>query len=237
MSLVFHERVGFEGRRPSPFSWRIRYALAHKGLLDTPEVEVRATRFADRPRIEALSGQRFVPVIEHRGRVVHDSWAIACHLEDAFPDRPSLFGGAIGRGVTRQLNLWCDTVLLPATRPVLVAEFPAVLDPGDRAYYRSSREAMFGCTLEAYAADRPGAIARLREAAAPLEALLAEQPWVAGTAAPAYADHLVFSVLQYARLGCTAELLDPGSALAAWRARMIALHGGLGDRFPAYPAG
>lgn len=235
MSLVFHERVGFEGRRPSPFSWRIRYALALKGLLDTPAVTVRETRFADRPRIEALSGQRFVPVIEHAGRVVHDSWAIACHLEDAFPDRPSLFGGPVGRGLTRQLNLWCDTVLSPAVRPILAAEFPAVLDPGDRAYYRSSREAMFGCSLEAYAADRDGHLRRLRETAAPLEALLAEQPWIAG-AAPAYADHIVFSVFQYARLGCTAELLPAGSALAAWRARMIALHDGLGDRFAGYPA-
>ena len=32
MSLIFYERVGYEGRRPSPFSWRIRYALAHKGV-------------------------------------------------------------------------------------------------------------------------------------------------------------------------------------------------------------
>ncbi|MBX9699013.1 MAG: glutathione S-transferase N-terminal domain-containing protein [Acetobacteraceae bacterium] len=235
MTLVFHERVGFEGRRPSPFSWRIRYALAHKGLLDTPDVEVRPTRFADRPRIEALSGQRFVPVIEHGGRVVFDSWAIACHIEDAFPDRPSLFGGPIGRGVTRALNHWSDAVLSVAVRPILAAEFPAVLDPKDRAYYRSSREAMFGCSLEAFAADRAGHIARLRETVAPLEALLAEQPWIAG-AAPAYADHVIFSVFQYARLGCTAELLDAGTALAGWRARMIALHGGLGDRFPGYPA-
>lgn len=235
MSLVFHERVGFEGRRPSPFSWRIRYALAHKGLLDTPEVDVRPARFADRPRIEALSGQRFVPVIEHAGRVVADSWAIACHLEDAFPDRPSLFGGAVGRGLTRQLNLWSDAVLSLAVRPVLAAEFPAVLDPGDRAYYRASREAMFGCTLEAYAADRAGHLARLGPVLAPLEALLAEQPWIAG-AAPAYADHVIFSVFQYARLGCTAELLAPDSRLHDWRGRMIALHGGLGERFPGYPA-
>lgn len=234
MSLVFHERIGFEGRRPSPFSWRIRYALAHKGLLDTPAVEIVPTRFADVARIEALSGQRFVPVIQHDGMVVADSWAIACHLEDAFPDRPSLFGGAIGRGLTRQLNLWSDAVLGAAVRPVLAADFPAVLDPGDRAYYRSSREAMFGCTLEAFAAGREGHLARLRAVVAPLEALLGEQPWIAG-AAPAYADHVIFSVFQYARLGCTAELLDPGSALAAWRARMIALFDGLGDRFPDYP--
>jgi hypothetical protein len=32
MSLVMYERLGHDDRRPSPFSWRIRYALAHKGV-------------------------------------------------------------------------------------------------------------------------------------------------------------------------------------------------------------
>ena len=90
MALIFHERVGLDGRRISPFSWRIRYAIAHKGL----DPEVVPTRFADVARIRALSGQDLVPIIEHDGHVVHDSWSIACHLEDRFPDRPSLFGGA-----------------------------------------------------------------------------------------------------------------------------------------------
>ena len=30
MTLIMYERVGADGRRPSPFSWRIRYALAHR---------------------------------------------------------------------------------------------------------------------------------------------------------------------------------------------------------------
>src|SRR4051795_4554349 len=82
MGLIFHERVGLEGRRISPFSWRIRYALAHKGL----DPEVVPTRFADVERIRALSGQHFVPIVEHDERVVHDSWSIACYLEDRFTD-------------------------------------------------------------------------------------------------------------------------------------------------------
>jgi glutathione S-transferase len=102
MPLIFHERVGLEGRRISPFSWRIRYALAHKGI----EPEVVLTRFADVARIRTLSGQDLVPIIEHDGQVVDDSWSIACHLEDRFPDRPSLFGGAVGRGAARLVNFW-----------------------------------------------------------------------------------------------------------------------------------
>lgn len=70
MTLVLHERVGHEGRRPSPYSWRIRYALAHKGLA----VDYRPTRFADVDGIERLSGQRLVPVLVDGAVVVSDSW-------------------------------------------------------------------------------------------------------------------------------------------------------------------
>jgi glutathione S-transferase len=65
MPLIFHERVGLDGRRISPFSWRIRYALAHKGL----DAEVIPTRFADVGRIRALSGQDLVPIIQHDEQV------------------------------------------------------------------------------------------------------------------------------------------------------------------------
>ena len=63
MALVVHERVGLDGRRISPFSWRLRYALAHKGLT----AEFIPTRFADVARIRALSGQHYVPIIVDDG--------------------------------------------------------------------------------------------------------------------------------------------------------------------------
>ncbi len=144
MVLIFHERVGLDGRRISPFSWRIRYALAHKGL----DPDVVPTRFADVARIRALSGQDLVPIIEDDGHVVHDSWSIACHLEDRYPDRPSLFGGAAGRGAARLINVWSDTVLGRAMRPQIYADFIRCIDPGDRAYFRRSRETQLGMTLE-----------------------------------------------------------------------------------------
>ncbi len=232
MALVFHERVGLEGRRISPFSWRIRYAFAHKGL----EPEVVPTRFADVDRIRALSGQHFVPIIEHDGQVVHDSWSIACHLEDRFPDRPSLFGGPIGRGTTRALNIWSDIVLGEATRRRFYADFIRCIDPGDRAYFRNSRETQLGMTLEQFSADGAATLARLVEVCAPLERTLSEQPFLAG-AAPAYADYVIFSVFQWARVGSPRDVLGDANlpATRAWRSRMVALYDNLGDRFALYP--
>jgi hypothetical protein len=81
MALIFFERIGHEGRRPSPFSWRIRYALAHKGV----DFEVRPVRFADVGIIRALTGQHLTPVLSDGDRAVHETWDIACYLEERFP--------------------------------------------------------------------------------------------------------------------------------------------------------
>jgi glutathione S-transferase len=233
VGFVFHERVGLGGRRISPFSWRIRYALAHKGL----DPEIVPTRFADVGRIRGLSQQDMVPIIEDDGRVVHDSWAIACHLEDHFPDRPSLFDGPAGRGAARLVNIWSDTTLGGAMRRQIYADFIWCIDPDDRTYFRRSREAQLGTTLEDYSASREDSLPALIAACTPLERTLSEQPFLAGHA-PAYVDHVVFSVFQWARVGSPRDVLSDAAktpALRDWRARMVALHGGLGDRFPLYP--
>jgi len=233
MGLIFHERIGLEGRRISPFSWRIRYALAHKGL----EPAVVETRFADVGRIRALSGQHLVPIIEDDGQVVYDTWAIACHLEDSYPDRPSLFGGAIGRGTARVVTIWSDTVLGRAMRPQIYSDFIWSIDPVDRAYFRRSREAQLGMTLEQYSDSREAALPGLIETCLLLDRTLTDQPFLAGEA-PAYVDYVVFSVFQWARVGSPRDVLAEMKldAIRAWRAQMIALFGGLGDRFALYPA-
>jgi glutathione S-transferase len=231
MTLTMYERIGHEGRRPSPFSWRIRYAFAHKGI----EPEFRHVRFADVETIRSLSGQHFVPVVTDGNRVIHDSWNIACYLEDNFPDRPSLFGGAGGRGLARLVNHWSDAVLGTAIRRLIAADFILCLDPGDRDYYCSSREAAFGCALEEYCADRPRWFAEFATVTAPLERTLSEQSYFGGASAT-YADYLLFSVFQYARLGCPDEFLAQGTALRGWRDGLVQAFDGLGDRYPGYPS-
>jgi glutathione S-transferase len=233
MTLIFHERVGLDGRRISPFSWRIRYALAHKGL----DPQVIETRFADVGRIRALSGQTLTPLIEDNGKVVFDTWQIACHLEDHYPDRPSLFGGPIGRGTARVVNIWSDTVLGRAMRPQIYSDFIWAIDPIDRPYFRRSRETQIGVTLEQYSAARDAALPALVETCLLLDRTLTDQPFLAGPA-PAYVDYVVFSVFQWARVGSPRDVLtqtDQLNAIKAWRSQMIGLFGNLGDRFPLFP--
>jgi glutathione S-transferase len=227
-----YERLGHEGRRPSPFSWRIRYALAHKGV--TPEH--RLMRFADVETVRSLSGQHMVPIMLDGEQVIHDSWNIARHLEDRFLDRPSLFGGEGGRGLARLVNNWASDTLGPAIRRLIAADFIICLAAEDRAYYRSSREAAFGATLEDYCADRPRWLAEFNSTVAPLEKTLSEQPYFSG-AAPLYADYVLFSMFQYARLGCPDEFLAAGTELRRWRDDLAARFDGLGNLYPGYPTG
>jgi glutathione S-transferase len=230
MTVVMYERVGLDGRRPSPYSWRIRLALAHKGI----DVDYRPVRFADVDEIMRLSGQRFVPIIVDGDRVVHDSWHIATYLEDKFPEAPALFGDQTARALSWFVNQWSETVLLPAVHPLIAADFVHCLALEDQHYYRTSRETRLGMTLEAAQADWEGLHCELSHVCAPLERMFAGQGFIAGDQ-PRYADYIVFSVFQWARLGCPRELVDPGSALAGWRSRMVALFDGLADAFPGYP--
>jgi glutathione S-transferase len=230
MPIVMYERIGFEGRRPSPFSWRIRYALMHKGA----DVEYLPTRFADVGTIEKLSRQKLVPIIVDGTRVVNDSWNIARYLEEKYPDRPTLFGDESAQAATRFLNIWSDTVLMPIIRRLISADFLEVLVPEDRPYFRASREAAFGQTLEAAAAARPELLAQLEVAWLPVERLLGEQEFIAGRE-PRYGDYIFFSVLQWARLGNPHDIVKAGTSIARWRSHMSALFDGLADRFPSYP--
>lgn len=230
MPAIMYERAGHAGRKPSPFSWRVRYAIAHKRA----DLEYRPTFFSDVETIRTLSGQHRVPIIVDGDRIIHDSWSIATWLEERFPDGPTLLGGPIGRGLTRTLNQWSDHTLSPAVRRIISADFIWCLAPQDRAYFRQSREADFGCALEAYCADRPRWQAELDATVKPLEHTLSEQPFLSGET-PAYADYLIFSVFQYARLGSPYEILPEGTALRRWRDRLTAAFDGLGNSAPGYP--
>ena len=92
----------------------------------------------------------------------------------------------------------------------------------------------FSHSLEEYCADRARWRAEFDAVTAPLEKTLAEQHYVAG-AAPGYADYVVFSVFQYARLGCPDEFLAEGTALRRWRDGLVQAFDSLGDRYPGYP--
>ncbi|WP_135466394.1 glutathione S-transferase family protein [Crenalkalicoccus roseus] len=231
MSRILYELAGADpARRFSPFCWRIRMALAHKGL----EVETVPWRFTEKDRI-AFSGQGLVPVLVDGDRTVADSWSIACYLEEAYPDRPSLFGGTGGLGMARFVNSWTDGVLHPGVARLVVSDIPAWLGPEDQAYFRASREQRYGMTLEEVTAGREARVREFRKDLQPLRLTLRAQPWLGG-AAPNYADYIVFGAFQWARCISAFPLLEAGDPVAEWRGRMLDLHGGLARAAPGHEA-
>jgi glutathione S-transferase len=227
MAITLYDLAGADpARRFSPYCWRIRLALAHKGL----DVDARPWRFTDKQAI-AFSGQGLVPVIVDGERVVHDSWTIARYLEATYPGRPSLFGDAVAP--IRFLTSWTDRVLQPAIGRLIIADLPAVIDEADRAYFRDSREKRFGMTLEAVSADREQRLPAFRQSLEPLRAVLADGPWLGGSAAN-YADYAVFGAFQWARCASPFRLLDGDDPILAWHKRVRGLFGGLADTVPAF---
>ncbi|MBD0271446.1 MAG: glutathione S-transferase family protein [Acetobacteraceae bacterium] len=228
MSRKLYDLVGDDPAcRFSPFCWRSRLALAHKGL----DVETVPWRFTETERL-GFSGQGKVPVLLDGDRVVSDSWTIACWLEDRYPDRPSLFGSEGGRAASLFINGWADGVLHPQVARMVVADIPPLLAPADRAYFHESRERRFGMPLEQVCADRAERVQTFRrEVLHPLRATLGRQPWLGGDA-PRYADYVVFGGFQWARVCSAFELLEGGDPVAEWRDRVLDLHGGLARATP-----
>jgi glutathione S-transferase len=207
--------------RFSPYCWRTRFALAHKGL----PVETIPWRFTERDAI-AFSGQARVPVLQDRGQVVFDSWAIAEYLESAYPT-PALFGGASGQAHALFINAWADSVLVGGIARLIVRDLLDVIDPKDRDYFRSSREARFGQTLEAVQAGREERLVAFRDSLLPVRLVLRRQEWLGGPA-PSYADHIVAGTLMWPFCASRFTLLAEDDPVAAWFGRVLDLYGGLG---------
>jgi glutathione S-transferase len=218
-----------DDRRFSPYCWRARLALAHK------ELPVRGIpwRFCEKERI-APSGQGLVPVLVDNGRWVADSWTIANHLEDTYPDRRSLFGGAAGRALSRFYNDWAFSVLHPGLVRFALLDIWRHVAEKDKEYFRRSREARFGTTLEAYVADRDGHREGFRQSLTPLRLTLGAQPYLGG-GGPLYADYIVFGAFQWVRAISDYKLLAPDDPVAAWRQRMLGLFDGLAEKAKGYP--
>jgi glutathione S-transferase len=230
MVIKLYDLAGAEeDRRFSPYCWRTKMALKHKGL----EFETVPWRFTEKDVI-AYTGSTTVPVIVDGSRAVYDSWEIAEYLEQAYPSRPALFEGSASRSLALFFSHWTVRALHP---PLLRAILPGLfghLHEKDKAYFRESREKRFGTTLEQHGADPNKAVAELRGVLEPLRPGLAQNAFVSGKG-PGFADYILFGAFQWARAMSPARLLEPDDPVYAWRERMLDLFGGYARQAKGYP--
>ncbi len=109
----------------------------------------------------------------------------------------------------------------------IVRDLIDIIDPKDRDYFRSSREARFGASLEAIQAGREDRVAAFRDLLLPVRLVLRRQPWLGGSA-PSYADYIIAGTLMWPRCASRLALLEDNDAVAQWLDRVLDLHGGLG---------
>ena len=223
------ELCGTETERVfSPFCWRTRMALAHKDL----QAETIPWRFTEKEAIAPHQSDK-VPVFLDGDTAVADSWAIANYLEDTYPDRPSLFGGEGGRAMGRMLNWWGDTAVVGGIFPMIVKDIYDHLRPADQPYFRKTREARLGKTLEEAGTNRDTAVEVFRQTLNPMRLTLKTQPYLGGTS-PNYADYIVFGPFQWARAISPFKLLKEDDPIYAWREKLLDAFDGIARKSPGY---
>ena len=206
----------------SPFSWRTRMVLLHKDL----PFEVIPWRFSDRSATKD-SGHNAIPVIRDGDRWVGDSWEIALYLDEHYPQKP-VMKDAESRAAARLMMGLCGSLVFPAAIRIAVYQAYKILDDACKPYFRESREAMFGRTLEEIHADEDSAKAGLAQALTPFAETLGDFEYIGGDE-PAYSDYVLFGLLKWIDIVSEYPAIDLGSPVGMWFTR-------LQNRYDAYAA-
>ena len=216
-----YDLAGVDDVRFSPHCWVTQLALAHKGL----SVDVVPKKFTEIASIGDGS-YKLVPVINDNGTWVSDSWEIASYLERTYNHAPSLFGDRSDSALTAFVRNWSLCTLIPGIASLILLDVFEHVDPVDHEYFRTSRENLFGRTLEQVQSGREQRVDAFRRSLHPLRMTLRGQPFVCGESA-AYADYQLFGPFMWARNTSTFELMESGDPVAGWIERCLDLFDGL----------
>ncbi|MGQ7940164.1 glutathione S-transferase family protein [Paraburkholderia sp. D1E] len=144
----------------SPFSvasQKVRLALAEKQLdWDDRLVDLLAGQHLQEDFLR-LNPRAEVPVLEHDGHVLNESWFICEYLEEAFLQHPLMPAAPVHRYAARQWNHWIERELHHASgvvtyavlaRPLLLQQPPEVVEALLKAIPDASVRAWRASVLE-----------------------------------------------------------------------------------------
>lgn len=208
----------------SPHCWKTRMSIAHKGL----DYETIATPFTKVATVEGGENRK-VPVIRDGDTVVEESFEIAKYLERTYPDAPSLFRGEGAEALTQFMVNWGQTQVHPAVVKLCLLDIYNTLADEDKVFFRTTREKLFGCTLEEFDAKFPKNSDGLTAALVPLENTLKRQKFLGGDS-PIFADYVIFGPLQWLRTTCVTDHLPQDGAVADWFNRLLDMYDGMGRK-------
>lgn len=223
MAITLYDLCGRDERlRFSPYCWRVSMVLAHKGL----EFSTIAWRFKDKQAL-AFANYDKVPVLCDGAQTVTDSFDIMRYLDKTYPEAPVL-----GEGVSYQRALlfkyFVERSVNPALFRIIAMDLLAAIHPDDRDYFRETREARFGCTLEEFHQPEQGK-QQLKQILAPIRDLLRGSAFLDGDA-PSGSDYLLFGSMMWAHVVSIQAVVDPGDPVDEWFKRMLNVHDGVASQ-------
>ena len=229
ITIQFFDLEGLDGKRFSPFGWRVRIALAHKGLESTSIVE--GVGFSEKHKL-AFSNQELVPVIKDDDMIISDSWDIAVYLEKSYDSSSSLFGTTGDFSQVKFISSWVDSQLHPLIARCVVRDILDVISPSEHEYFRKSREKRFGKRLEDVVANRENTRTILKQTLYPIRKALEIAPFLGGEN-PNFSDYAIFGAFMWAKVTSSFQLLESSDPIYNWRERMLSLYDGLAKKAPA----
>ena len=127
--ITLYDLAFEDDRRPSPYCWRAKFALAHKGL-DCTDVPMG---FTEKEKI-AFAHSKTVPVIKDGEKPVKDSWAIAVYLDEMYPDNGccsrARWAVPTRASSTAGPTSWCNGAIFP----MVVGDLYDRVRPEDKEY-------------------------------------------------------------------------------------------------------
>lgn len=216
MVLKLYDLAGAEDNiRFSPYCWRVKMALKHKGL----EFEEIPWRYVEKEVI-AFSKQIAVPVLVDDNKTIVDSWDIACYLESNYPQQPSLFGGKFAESEALFIKFWSEIEIDPIILKIIILDVFEKLHDKDKDYFRKSREAKLGKTLEEFAQPNLDSVLALNQALQPLRKTLKFQSYLGGDEA-SFADYIIFASFMWIASISSIKILDQDDLIYIWRERLL----------------
>lgn len=221
--ITLYDLVLQDDRRPSPYCWRAKFVLKHKGLAWRDE----PIGFNEKEKI-AFAQSQTVPVIHDGAKVVKDSWAIARHLDEAYPDNP-LFKGEAALANALFVTSWVDSAVQPALFPIVVSDLYDRVRPVDQPYFKESRAKRLGTADFAafQKTAREKGVANFRAVLEPARRVLKEQQFLSGDK-PGYPDYALAGAFLWGHVVSPLGLLEADDPIHSWRERMMDLFDGMG---------
>lgn len=216
-AITLYEIAVSDGTSVSPFVWRIKFSLARKGI----PYRSKMLGLTDIPN--HLEGRfQTCPIIDFGDRQMSESIAIVDWLDAAYPDQPAIFSCPAERAMSAFFEQWLvQEIIIKELLPVYMLDAYEQAARQDRDYYRRSREAYFGRTLEEIVANGEERLPGVRRSLEPVRRTIGSQPFLGGKE-PNFADMCMLGVFIFVGTIGTLPLLAADDPLVAYTDRGLA---------------